>query len=217
MPTRTATDHQAVLDAYERLQNGKAVARELGLHENTVYKIVRISKRLCARCQSPTSAGQKHCQKCAEHLRTSMREKRKARRTAGLCTMCDEPLQPPSTAYCEKHRLTNIDRQSRYNQKPKRGTRHAGVTTSYQRMRALVRYGQHAIDLWVEMEGRCEVCGRSHEELSVQVHHIDENDQNGARENLALLCFHCHRTVHMLLAAPERRKLLAWYESQYPL
>lgn len=43
-----------------------------------------------------------------------------------------------------------------------------------------------------EAKGRCEVCGKR----ANMVHHVDEARDNHAQENLAVLCWKCHRVIH---------------------
>jgi peptide methionine sulfoxide reductase MsrB len=50
--------------------------------------------------------------------------------------------------------------------------------------------------LFTEEELFCHRCGYNEFSSSVEIHHIDENHDNNARENLIPLCGCCHRALH---------------------
>ena len=60
----SSIDEAEVLAAYAELQNGRAVSRRTGVHENTVYQILRRHRGECVRCKAPVAPGKKQCKKC---------------------------------------------------------------------------------------------------------------------------------------------------------
>lgn len=215
MPKRTPANRVAIQELYEKLGNGKEVARQLGLHENTVYTALVQMRGIC-RCGRPLPLGAKWCEDCKKTFRERMKVKRADRKRRGLCQMCNEPFFPPSTQFCEAHRLSQLELHAAIHAR-KRGAPNNGVPSKSQRERAVFsRYGQDALDLWRDEEGRCSLCPTTHADKAVHVHHLDENPKNNGRENLALLCFRCHRLVHLLIEHPALRFALQWIERKYP-
>lgn len=209
-------DREAVLAAFDRLKNARAVAREMGLHRNTVGSIVRKSRGVCVRCQAPVAPGKTSCAKCllADQERTKLR--RRSRRRLGLCQLCDNPHSAVSKIYCDEHRLIDLDwRQHEYTSK--RGARHNGIPSESDRRSMLIaKYGDGAWRCWIENNGCCEACGTSYEVAAVHIHHIDEDKTHNVRENFACLCFFCHRATHLLISSKSRQGLIAWFERTYP-
>ncbi len=213
MPSRTPVDEQPIVDSYARLQSGRAVARELGIHENTVYAVLRRHRGACVRCSAPVAPGKKHCPSCTEWNRDRMRERRKEARHRGICVVCDRPRSPLSRNYCEEHRLADLEAGRAYNerQKLKRGTPEDGIPSNRQRERALRdRYGPDAVALWRETGGKCQLCGIQHRQRAVCLHHIDSDPTHNERSNFALLCVICHKLVHLLTEHPNLPAVLDW-------
>lgn len=59
----------------------------------------------------------------------------------------------------------------------------------YGKENSVTNYRKRAFDVYSH---QCAVCGWNEDEDILQVHHIDENRQNGDIENLILLCPTCH-------------------------
>jgi hypothetical protein len=104
MPCRIAVDKDAVVAAHKRLGNSRAVARELGVRENTVYQIMRVHRGICRSCKRPLVPGRQHCQECLDRLSERISEKYVGRKRKGIGRYCDDPIAPPSQTVCLEHR-----------------------------------------------------------------------------------------------------------------
>jgi DNA-binding CsgD family transcriptional regulator len=218
MPKRTPANSEEVLGLYTQLGSAREVARQMGLHENTVYAILKRHRGECVVCGQSVAPGAKHCKTCQEHIRERMRVRRAERRRAGVCSECDRPIEPPSIRYCNEHRLAHQARSAKYHQTTeKRGTPQPGVPTQKAHDRMLrAKYGAGGIAAWYRDGGCCVVCGVPHHQKSVSVHHIDSNQQNNDENNLVCLCFRCHRLTHLLIEHPDPDKMLSWARRVYP-
>lgn len=214
----TPVDRALVAATFAELGDKRATARKLGIHENSVRLVLRGLAERCTRCGGAKKNGETYCATCRSWSRDRMRERRKERSRLGLCGECDEPRSPLSRQHCAHHRQQAIDRQRRFDERKAGERRGRPAGKSEQHLRAILsRYGEHAVAAWHEAGGCCELCQTPPDQSSVQVHHIDENPKNGARGNLAILCFDCHQATHRLLALRERAAFLAWFERTYPL
>lgn len=220
MPQRTKANHALVVAMFEELRVGRAVARHLNLHENTVYQILRLHQGKCRRCGKPGAIGRQHCQECLEGLRREMQAKRKARLRLGLCQLCDERLDGPSKQFCSTHRIKNLEWREQHDktsQAAKRGTPEPGVPNDRQRRRVIrARYGVAGLAVWDRDDARCVVCAVTYLEKSISIHHVDGNDTHSTEDNMVCLCARCHRLVHLLIEHPYNRRALAWIWNTYP-
>lgn len=215
MPKRTPIDPQLVLETFERLNNGTAVARELGVHRNTVYQILRRFRGKCRMCTNDIKEGEICCETCLARQRNYQRKRRMSRIETGICVACYEPVSPPSTEYCEVHRLSHMDANKRLYAR-KRFV-HGKLPTAEQRERNVrEKYGESGLAVWRESGGKCHICAVSYEDKAIHIHHIDSDDKNHAEENLVCLCFHCHMLTERLLQHHCLADLLVWFNHTYP-
>jgi hypothetical protein len=219
MPKKELINRELVLSLYAETKSGREVARRMGIHETTVYAILKRHRSLCIACGKTVTYGHTHCDPCRAKIREDMREKRKRRRRQGLCDECDQPIQPPSNQYCAHHRIVVAERNVAYRQrqKEKRGSHHDGVANQQQREYAIRnKYGEDAVLAWQRDQGTCIVCGVPHAKKTVHLHHIDGDDQHSTVENLACLCFRCHKLTHLLVEHPDPEVFMSWVRSVYP-
>lgn len=195
-----------------------AVARQLGCHENSLHAIFRKDKHKCIRCGAVPQQGRTMCATCLASDRARIKERRAARRHAGVCMECGGPRQSGSN-FCAEHRGSALKRNAEYAQRQadkQPGAAGGGTPTNAQRTRRLrEKYGQAAADRWNHADGKCEACGAKYGHTAIHLHHIDQNPTNNTFANFACLCFDCHRLVHLLLKSRDRAGLLAWYENAY--
>ena len=122
--------------------------------------------------------------------------------------------------YCDEHRITSAERHERSHKKRSgelRGSPHGQAQNLRQKLRQIrAKYGQNAITRWEASDGNCDACGAKYGDVSVHIHHIDEDKTNNALENYACLCFDCHKAVHCLLGSKDRRGLIGWFRRTYP-
>lgn len=216
MPRAKKLDDSLILSAFDRLQNGKAVARELGIHEQSIYQSLRRSRGVCLRCGGPIVAGRKSCDACLKFDRTRIKAARKIKIRLGICQQCDEQRSAISRLYCEAHRIAAAERNAVHDEK-KRGSPNAGISNERQKLRSLnERYGAAGIACWNEAGGKCEVCARPYGEVAIHIHHVDEDRENNTRENFVCLCFYCHNATHLLINSSNRVALIEWFSRTYP-
>lgn len=212
-----AIDKALVAATFAETKSKRKTARRLGISEEHVYGILRGMADRCIRCGVAVKNG-RQCPDCNDFDRNRIRAKREERSLLGLCTDCGEPRSPLSRAKCEAHRKAGLLRNRTYAKKRRQpgSAFHLGRNTIERRAKTVLRtYGQSAADLWAEHDGCCQICGQRHGECSVQIHHIDEDRENGSRENLAVLCFDCHQATHRLLVLKARERFLAWFAERY--
>ena len=223
MATFSKVDDETVIACYLSLLNGRAVARQLNMHENTVYQILRRSKSQCIRCGDQIQIGRKQCKKCLEYDKNRIKERRAEKIRLGLCTECNEQKSNISKLYCEKHRISSIERNERY-QKRKRqkntgpkGTSSTSAVNIRQKLRSIrSKYGQNGVDRFNNSGGKCSVCNKSYEEIGIHIHHIDCNENNHSYDNLSVLCYYCHKAIHILLTIEDRKRLVEWFSKSCP-
>ena len=211
-------DHAAVIAAYEELKNGRAVARQLNIHEQTVYQILRRANHQCLRCGKPVPPGVSSCDACKIFDQKRIGQLRKERRRLGLCQECDEPYELPSKTLCKLHRLTAIQRNSRYAAKKQNahGSPEGSAPNLRQKLRSIRdNYGDNGVLCFNEANGLCEICSISYEHAALHIHHKNCDETDHSRKNLVCLCFHCHKAVHQLLDLRNRKGLINWYEQTY--
>lgn len=220
MAARRKVTDEAILECYGRLGTGAAVARETGVHEQTIYQVLRRLECRCIRCGGPIPSGkQKSCPKCLEFDQTRMKKIRAIRRRDGVCIQCEGVRSPLSNLYCDKHRRDAADRNVRYHSKLKvlKGSPQGEAMNFRQKMESLLsRFGQAGRDRWTHADGACEVCGTKYGDAAIHVHHIDEDKTNNTYENFICLCQNCHVATHALLRAKTPASLLDWFRRTYP-
>jgi hypothetical protein len=198
------TYEKSILEAFARLNNGRAVARELNIHENTVYQALKGHRGVCWRCGKSVSPGKKGCVSCLESDRKRVLETRRERTRLGLCLSCDQVRSPISRQFCAEHRIKNHDYHAK---------RERGKPNKPQKARSLrYRYGENGEKAWLRDLGVCRTCETTN---NVHIHHIDENKQNNSLENLICLCFFCHKAVHALINLRNRKGLIVWFSQTY--
>jgi len=205
---------------YQETGSGRETARRLGIHENTVYAVLKRHKGLCVRCGRAVLPGKKHCLACLKALRNRVKQRDKEQRRKGLCAQCEAPVAWPSRQYCARHRLGHLEAAERYYNK-KKGRRdspglYGAPVTSMREKQIRYNYGEAGITTWRLHNGQCVLCGIAHAERAVHIHHIDGNDTNHAESNLTCLCIRCHRTIHALLLLPNIAQAFAWLKTTYP-
>lgn len=218
MPKRIPADDRLIFALFQETGSGREVARRLNLHENTIYNALRRYRGVCQLCGNPVAAGKKHCAACLEILRTRMRVKRKERIRQGICAECNDPVAPPSRMYCAPHRLSVIHRNSVYDakQRIKRGAPEPGIPNERQRQRHIrEKYGLAGIKVWQRDNGQCILCHVSFQEKAIHIHHINGEPTQSTEDNMACLCFRCHKLTHLLMEHPHMHQALEWFHKTY--
>lgn len=214
MPSRTKADTAAIERVHGETRSTRETARILGLHYNTVNQHLKRLRGICGRCSQPLKPGSSYCEGCLVYLRDKERSDRKKRQRQGVCELCDQPRDPLSRQYCAMHRVKHLEASARHSAKQFRAT-HGGIPTPKEQYRAFrYRYGQGAVNVWIKLDGHCAMCGVSHLERVVHVHHMDEDHANNAEENLTLLCQHCHTCLHRMMKLPAIA--WEWMRQNYP-
>jgi len=204
---------------FQNVGNGREVARRLGIHEQTVYQVLRRFRGTCRSCPNKIAAGRVYCPSCAEHLAKRMAQKRLLNRRKGRCIQCRKRRTPISRRFCAEHRLQEIERTVARREivRQSRNVAGGGLPNVRQREQSVrERYGEAGLAVWHRLNGSCVICGVNYREKTVHIHHVDGNDQNGEESNLTCLCFYCHQLVHRLVAHPNPQAALAWIVSTYP-
>jgi hypothetical protein len=213
-------DEAEVLVAYAELQNGRAVSRRTGVHENTVYQILRRHHGECVRCKAPVAPGKKQCSRCLAWERDRARRRRQERIRHGLCVQCGQQRSHISRLYCDAHRLLHVEHceKSRVKRKSElRGSPHGQASNLRQRLRRIrEEYGQNGVTCWQNADATCEICRAKYGDVAIHIHHIDEDHSNSELSNYACLCFDCHKAIHYLLSSKNRRGLVGWFRRTYP-
>lgn len=216
MPKRTPADDQLIYALYQETHSGREVARQLHLHENTIYNALRRHRGACPLCGVPVAPGKKHCATCLEILRKRMQTKRKKRIRQGLCIECNKRVVAPSRRYCTQHRLRTIEHQATYAAKhhEKRGAPHAGILSQRQRERGLRdRYGEAGIIAWQRDGGQCVLCRVSFTQRAIHMHHINGIHAQSTEDNMVCLCFNCHKLIHLMMGHPDLSQVLTWFQN----
>jgi hypothetical protein len=214
----------AVIAAYERLQNHRAVSLESGINMKTVVQIMRRHRGVCLRCQAPVVPGKKQCKNCLEFDRARIETARNSRdpnRTK--CSLCSK-THAPRSKFCETHRVSQrllyareFDDRRRLDKGTFRGAPSNGVQSPKEKRRRLrEKYGDAGWQCWREAKGKCEACNASYDDGAIHIHHIDDDRTNNQRENFICLCFRCHRTMHLLLDSRNRRGFISLFAKTYP-
>jgi hypothetical protein len=203
-----------ILSLYLEIGSGREVARRLDVADETVYRVLRFHRGTCAICSKPTMAGRNECQSCLEVMRTRRAARNRERRRLGLCRDCGEQRAPQSRLYCETHSAAHSVVSPIG---PKRGSSKQGLPSQPQRERSVLKAcGQAGLFVWRMSGGCCELCGVSHQNKSVHIHHLDRDPSHNSVENLACLCFICHQLVHHLTEHANPRGVVSWIKKRYP-
>lgn len=210
---------ERMLASYRETHSYAETGRRMGVTGTTVRQYMRHYEGLCNDCPATVPYGDRYCADCDKRRSAWMKERRKERRRQGLCSECDEPIQPPSTQFCAEHRLHAQDRSATHKKKlsQQRQVGCTGIPTRPQRNKHLrYAYGQAGIDAWDRDKGCCALCFVSHEERAVHIHHLDRNPKNNVTDNLVCLCLRCHRLTHLLVEHPRPHHVVRWFLTQYP-
>jgi hypothetical protein len=219
MAARKSVTDEVILAAHARLGNGKAVARETGVHEQTVYHVLRRAQGVCPRCKAPTAFGKAQCQLCLDWDAGRVKQERKRRVRAAVCVQCGEPRCQASRLYCDPHRIAAAERTATYHARKRalRGSPQGEASSRSQKMRRLLEtHGEAGCKRWDHADGACEICGTKYGDAAIHVHHVDRNPKHNVFDNLICLCFYCHAATHAMLRVPRLPDLLAWTERTYP-
>jgi len=209
-------DRAAVLAAYEETKNGREVARRLGIHENTVYQIVRVTLGNCARCGAKAKHRYTMCEPCLIADRNRLKKNRADRLRRGLCQSCDKQRSPLSLMFCEAHRVAAAERKLESKARQKLlGAPGYSQGEKRRQQYILWKYGTDGVTCWNDAGGKCEVCKQTCTITALHIHHIDESKTNHERANLICLCHNCHTTVHGLLRSVNPKAMSDWFASTY--
>ena len=212
-------DHDAIAKAYERLKNGRAVARLFNIHEQTVYQAARRMKGNCVRCSKTVLPGETQCDNCKLYYANRMNAKRKERRRLGLCQDCDHPYELPSRSYCTIHRLSHNVNSAHHTQRKNAkisGTREGEAISYRQKMRHIKDvYGPSGVKCYEEADGKCEICGRGENDVKIHIHHINLIGTDHRRENFIVLCYDHHTGLHRFVDKPGLQRFLDWVKTTY--
>lgn len=215
-----AVTEERILAVYAETHSKAETARQVGVHMNTVHKVVKEKEHRCIRCGKELTPQDRfiRCQECRLKIAANARAYRTERVRKGLCTECDNPVDPPSRRYCMIHRLKHIMASEQNHQKQQRNRMSPHGKPSPEQRERYVRhsYGVEALMVWRELNGACQICGIQHEQMAVHIHHIDKNRLNSERSNLTCLCQPCHRLVHSLTDHADPVAALAWIRATYP-
>ena len=215
MPRRTPVDQAAILVSYEETKNASETARRCGVHYNTVTAALKRNRQQCLCCANHALPARKYCPDCLTRIRDSAKRRRQERRHLGLCTLCNEPRFGTSI-FCAAHRLADLEAGARYKQR-KRGSPEQGIPTETRRLRSLrYNYGSGGEAAWKRDGGACVICHTPHAEKTIHLHHVDRDPTHNDVQNLACLCFNCHKLVHGITEHPQLPSVLAWIASRYP-
>lgn len=133
---------------------------------------------------------------CPECTKSKIQEKNKEKQTELQCAYCGKKFfranskleNSKSGLYfcCREHKdlAQKINSGEQFNSiRPE----HYGIGINNYRQKAFQEYPH-----------QCAICGWNEDEDVLQVHHIDENRQNGNLNNLIILCPNCHQklTIH---------------------
>jgi len=217
---------EQIRKVYDDILSVRETGRRVGVHENTVRQVLKASRGLCSDCPTPIKLGQRYCESCAKRRAEWMQERRKERRRQGICLECDERIQPPSTQYCDKHRLghqkmsRNYDATTgrwRHEEYVSRDAPGMGVPEDWQRLKQIRHdYGQAGVEAWERDGQRCVLCSVHYRDKAIHIHHIDEDHTHNVADNLVCLCLRCHRLVHWLSQHPNPQHVFTWYIAHHP-
>ena len=210
MPKRTVADTDKIVEAYKRLGSKQKVRKELGLSWGTVAKHLNQFANICPRCWRPNdSPGKRFCSLCRKSIAKARAEKRDERRKIGLCICCNNPIEPPSVAFCSRHRQMANDAGKRWRLNNPKLNRIYHLKRKH-------RSGDGSVNshtIYTRDGFACVICGSG---LRLEVHHIDRNHSNNILENMDTLCFHCHRAITFILNSPNIPSLLKYFSNRYP-
>jgi len=204
--------HERILAIYDETLSVRETGRRLNLHENSVRLVLKASKGVCADCPAPILLGRRYCAACDKRRADWMKTRRKTRRREGLCTECDERIQPPSTQFCDKHRFAHARRARAHEEKMTRTTPEQQQREKHLRY----RFGEAGVRAWNRDQGTCVLCIGAAPERKIHIHHVDGNPANNVVRNLVCLCARCHRLIHSLVEHPNPHNVIQWFLDHYP-
>jgi 5-methylcytosine-specific restriction endonuclease McrA len=218
MPNRSKLDHDLVLATYAELGENRLTARKLGINENTVLQIRRMAAGLCRSCGlQREDLSLSKCSRCREKYAVLAVNRRKQRQSDKICVQCNNPVSQKSESYCEHH-LEHFRKKAKNDRKIMRNRLGEKAYKSRQRLnRIRASYGKAAIDILVETNHSCSICGETYKPRRIHIHHIDANHDNNSQENLVPLCVRCHKLTHELIRHPDPSKVIEWVQKTYGL
>jgi hypothetical protein len=220
MPKRTAIEPDLIYKTYLETNNGREVARRLGIHENTVYQVLKRFNGGCRSCSNPIKLGEIHCSDCKSKNTERTKKKRAEAKRSGICVSCNEPRMIGNRLYCQACLIKHNIRNENYHNRQKAKTPTGNTANKQQSLRYIQsHYGIEAAKLWDKLDGVCMVCSVKHGEDKnvVHIHHIDGDNKNGSCENIALLCFECHMLTEKLIKHRKPKAILHWIETTYKI
>jgi len=208
-------DRKIVLQIFEETKSGMETARRVGLHENTVYGILREHRGKCLDCANDASLGHKYCKKCLSRIRNRARDKRKNKKRLGICVQCNTQRTPLSKLYCEEHRLQHLSSSQCYKNRQRKSR--GDLPTEKQRLCNIKgTHGENGVLAWQRDEGKCVICERIYGEIAIHIHHMDDNKKNNSVSNLCCLCWDCHALVTRVSKHYKPELVFNWIKQTCP-
>ena len=198
-----------ILDVYKEVGTYKETAEQLGVHYNTVRKVVKQSKGTCI-CGNPIDWTRStiQCSKCLDYRKSITKKKFDNRKEKGVCVVCESDLAKHSSQYCEKHLEAHREASNTHIKKNPQALKQK--MREWYRSKAWNGLRKKALN---RAEYKCEICENS--ESRLHVHHVDRTSINHDLSNLIVLCFYCHQTIHSLLKSKNPEKLLKYIQEIY--
>lgn len=216
MPNLDKLDHELVIATYNELGGNRATARALGISENTVLQIRRITNGMCRSCGQPREdLSFTKCDVCREKYAKLAVNRRKQRKNNGICVQCNNPQSSRSDSYCDYH-LEHFRLKARNDRKVMRKRLGEKAYKNRQRIdRIRSSYGTAAVDALAETEHSCSICGEPYKPRMIHIHHIDTDHNNNDPDNLVPLCVRCHKLVHELIKHSDPGSVINWVSQTY--
>lgn len=216
MPKRTQANQSRIVEAYKRLGSKDAVAKELGLHWQTVAKHLNQFNGICPSCWKPLDdLSKKNCSDCRKKIAERRAKSRADKLSRGTCKSCGEPLDPASSVHCAKHKAMAKIGHDRWK------SNHPDLVIKYHRQRSHRNEDGTVNSLVVrERDGnKCVVCGvpegNDGRLGKLEIHHIDGTHRNSL-DNMDTVCFKCHRAITYTLKVSNRELLFDYLRKRYP-
>lgn len=208
-------DRDHVLAVYAETGTKRETARRLGIHEQTVFSILKQAAGNCRDCGQPVKGGTVKCPACKERQNAAAQKLVEDHLRQELCAMCSEPWAPRSRRYCVKHQAALAEAQRTHRRKRMVNT--TGTTLEREKeYRVGQDYGEGGVTAWKRDKGCCVLCDVSYADRMVFIHHLDRNRKHNTADNLVCLCYTCHRLVHGLSEHPHLLRFLDWFHTHYP-
>jgi hypothetical protein len=209
-------NHEEFLRLFDEIGVVKEAARRLGIHEQTAHTILRQSRGQCRECPAEVLPAQKWCAVCRERRRSMEKAFAQNQIKHGLCVKCTEPIAfGRSRRYCATHAAALVEYMRAHRRKRMVNT--TGTTLEVEKLARVHRdYGDGGVEAWTRDKGCCVLCDVSYADRAVYIHHLDRDRRHNTADNLACLCYTCHRLVHGLSEHPHLLRFLDWFHTHYP-